>query len=182
MKIIGSALVLIGILSGCGGTPVPTGPKEYRAAAQNSMMGEKETFTLNRSYYQVASILQKNSRKCLNKSFKVTNTTYGGKFPTTSTDYITYSSKFKRGGSFSTLDVRMNSQSLQDSGMTAAIYGKPPKDGYIIAAADIRNLGGGKTQVDLYHASILMGSQKKVVNAIKAWMNGTSRSCPNLAD
>jgi hypothetical protein len=185
LKMILGALFLLGLLNGCGGANVwPKTPQEYRDGIQHSAFGKKESFVVDRSYATVASLFQRNSRRCLNKTFKVTSTTYGGPFPTTSTNIMAYRAKFRRGATRSTLSIKENSSSLQESGVTAALYGAPPKDGTYVFVVDLKKIGSGKTQVDIYRPSILIGipARQNTLKAIKAWANGTSRACPNLAE
>jgi len=179
ITIITSALLLTAIFSGCASSSSPTTPQEFRKATANSMMGTKDSFIVNRPYYKVASLLQRNSKKCLNKSFKHTSTTHNGYYMQTSSDRMYYKTKFKRGRTLSTLEVKGDSDSLQ-SGMTSAIYGEALKDGYFIAVVDLHKKGN-KTQVDIYRGSMLMGAQEDIVNAIKNWAKNGSKSCPNIA-
>ncbi len=178
--IIASALLLTGIFSGCASS-APITPQSVRESVGSGMFStKKDSFVVNRPYHQVASLLQRNSKKCLNKSFKHTSTTHNGYYMQTSTDTMYYKTKFKRGRTLSTLEVKGDSDSLQSS-MTSAIYGEAYKDGYFIAVVDLHRKGSGKTQVDIYRGSMLMGVQEDIVNAIKKWAKTGSRSCPNIA-
>lgn len=181
MTILASALLLSAIFSGCASSSSPSTPQDVREAVGSGMFSiKKDSFTVNRPYNQVVSLLQRNSKKCLNKTFKHTSTTHNGYYMQTSTDTMYYKTKFKKGRTLSTLEVKGDSDSLQ-SGMTSAIYGEAYKDGYFIAVVDLHRKGSGKTQVDIYRASMLMGVQEDIVNAIKSWAKTGSRSCPNIA-
>lgn len=178
--IITSALLLTAIFSGCASSSSPTTPQEVRDSVGSGMFStKKDSFVVNRPYNQVASLLQRNSNKCLNKAFNHTSTTHNGYYMQTSTDTMYYKTKFKRGRTLSTLEVKGDSDSLQSS-MTSAVYGEAYKDGYFIAVVDLHNKGN-KTQVDIYRGSMLMGVQEDIVNAITNWAKTGSRSCPNIA-
>jgi len=166
-------------MSGCASTS-PTTSKEFRNAVAGSSMATQDSFVVNRPYYQVVNTLQKNSKKCLNKSIKNTSTTHNGYYMQTSTNTMHYKTNFKKGRTLSSLEIKANSASMQ-SGITTAIYGETLRDGYFIAVVDVHKKGSNQTQVNIYRGSMLFGANKTIIKAVKSWVNTGSRSCPNLA-
>jgi len=173
-KLITIALALTVIFSGCG--TVAKTSQEFRKTANSSAFGTKESFVVNRSYSKVVNLFQKNSKRCLNKTFKTRDYYRDNKFSRTTTDTITYSTKFKRGSTHSKMDVSLKSNGIK----TSMFYQEIPKDGLFIVAVDITKKGANQTQIDIYRPVAVFGPNKNIVNAIKAWANGTSKGCPNL--
>jgi len=173
--------LLSAIINGCASSSSPTTPQEIREAFSGSMFGKKDSFTVNRPYNQVASLLQRNSKKCLNKSFRYTSTTHNGYYMQTSSNTIHYSAKFKRGRTLSSLEIKSKDAAWTSSAMTSALFGDSVKDGLFFALVDLHKKGNGQTQVDIYRASMTFGPNDKIIKAIESWVKTGSKSCPNIA-
>lgn len=178
--IIASALLLTGIFSGCASS-APITPQSVRESVGSGMFStKKDSFVVNRPYNQVASQFQRNSKKCLNKSFTYTSTSHNGYYMQTTTNTIHYSGKFTKGRTLSTLEIKSKDPEWTSSAMTSAIYGDSVKDGLLVAMVDLHKKGN-KTQVDIYRASMTFGANDKIIKAINSWAKTGSSSCPNIA-
>ncbi len=157
-------LALFGCVTHIG---APQSREEFVEKVKPGGFGRKaEHMTVNRSFNTVVGDLRNFSDKCLNvrvsRGANLRTHEVGGS--------TTYHPKF-------TSNSKKTSLSIQEEyGNKRANSGAPP-GGLFVVVTELRPIGDGKTQVDIYH--LLKG---ELVDPMKEWISGGKHQCPNYED
>ncbi len=141
----------------------PQSREEFVTKVKPGGFGRKaEHMTVNRPFNTVVSDLRSFSDKCLN-----VRVSRGANYRTQEVGgSTTYHPKFTSSGKKVSLSVQ------EEYGSKQANSGAPP-GGLFVMVTELRPIGDGKTQVDIYH---LLKSE--LVDPMKDWIAGEKRQCP----
>ena len=165
-------LLVVSIVSACASRPVPQTANEYRMAVKEGPGGTKlDSYIVKRSYSRTVKLLKEKARQCLKKTVVVR--TCGGYGGCNDVDYI-YTPKVLTKPKSAELHVqwRMSPE------YGANVGGKPPADGMYVVVIDVEPAGKRKTRITAYYTTY---SFHVIPDAIKHWLKGTSKGCPDLS-
>ena len=147
---------------------VPQSRREFIAAVTAGARGAAvEKFTVDRGVDSIYALLRKKSVACLDVEVRRSGNV-GGTMEVTSSDY----------NPTTTMTAgRKLEFSLQVVHRPRAIGENAPPGGLYIMAADVRPLGGGRSEVVLYRPTI---GFKKIVGAVRQWTSGEDADCPKV--
>lgn len=125
-----------------------------------------ETFTSGRDFETIYRLVEKKAAACLD--VEVQRTAYVGYWEKRSSDYNPTVRKAGTGkGEFG----------LQVIHRPRAIGENAPPGGLYIMAADMRSLGGGRTEIVFYEPTI---GFKKIAQSVKSWLSAEDVPCPKM--
>jgi hypothetical protein len=166
LKKIIFTIVIILLLPACS-IKHPQNAEEFRLGVPTAFMGMSETYTVNRSYDEVARTLKSKAPKCLN--VRVTTTSQ------TSTSYQVIVTKYKPTVIVGKQKTELHVQQLHEKGVMN--ISEVPRGGYYLMVTDVFPAGKNKTKVTMYRPSVGVDT---MVNAIKGWISGKNMGCPDL--
>ena len=159
-----AALGLIFILASCG-IPNPQTGAELQSMASTSPLVSSESYTVSRSVSAVTNSLRSLSSRCLNRttdgSVMSRQTPFGAQGRVLVTRWVT---TVRSSGNGAELEMRME-----------PISGYMTSEGYVLFAAYVQSNGSG-AQVTHYKG-IGVGAFS---DQVKAWVNGSSQTCPDM--
>lgn len=160
--VILTAIVCAGCAANIG---LPQTRDEFVAMYKpGGMFRNAEHVTVSRPFKSVVADVTEYAKKCLNVR-ETHAPSYQYKEAGGSTTYRPKIESIKGGGVSLSLQEKYNDR--VDSGA--------PPGGIFILVAEMRAIGGSKTQLDIYHAS-----RGKAADSLKQWAEGDSRICPSF--
>ena len=167
MKTTAVALALILVAVPAAAIEVPQSRQEFTKAVAKGARGAKmETFTAGSDFESIYRLVEKKAAACLDVT--VQRTAYVGYVERSSSDYNPTVRRLGNGkGEFA----------LQVIHRPRAIGEKPPAGGLYIMAADMRSLGGGRTEIVFYQPTI---GFKKIAQTVKSWLSAEDVPCPKM--
>lgn len=167
MKTVGVVLALILTAAPAAAIDVPQSRQEFTKAVAKGARGAKmETFTASADFETIYRLVEKKAAACLDVT--VQRTAYVGYVERSSSDYNPTVRKVGGGkGEFA----------LQVVHRPRAIGEKAPAGGLYIMAADMRSLGGGRTEIVFYEPTI---GFKKIAQSVKSWLSAEDVPCPKM--
>lgn len=158
-------------LSGCISAP-RTADAIVQSAKKGKMFTAKQEFEVDRSLAEVTHILKMRSHQCLRTgiSFAAAGDTSGGirmdkEVSRQLTPKLFASAKHTR----LTVQVKATDGTKELGGM--------PRDGWYMLVVDAYPANHHKTRVENYYQQT---SFREVFNAIKPWLTGSKKDCPDL--
>jgi hypothetical protein len=168
MKTIGVTLALILFASPAAAIDVPQSRQEFIKAVANGARGASmETFTAGRDFEAIYRLVEKKAAACLDVT--VQRSANVGYWERSSSDY---NPTVRRGGKNGKGEF-----ALQVIHRPRAVGSTPPPGGLYIMAADMRSLGGGRTEIMFYQPTI---GFKKIARSVKSWLSGEDVPCPKM--
>jgi len=167
MKTTGVALALILIAAPAVAFDVPQSRPEFvKAVSKGARGATMETFTAGHDFETIYRLVEKKAAACLDVT--VQRTAYVGYVERSSSDYNPTVRRTGNGrGEFA----------LQVIHRPRAVGEKTAAGGLYIMAADMRSLGGGRTEILFYQPTI---GHKKVVRSVRTWLSGEDAPCPKM--
>ena len=160
------AVLLAGIRPAAAIQVPQSRPEFVKAVATGARGAGSETFVVEQSFSTVYRLLEQKSSACLDVTVK--RTAYVGYTEVSSSDYNPTLRKASDGRA---------EFSLQVVHFPRGIGEKTGPGGLYVMAADIRSLGNGRLEVAFYYPTI---GYKKVVGAVKDWLQGRDAACPKM--
>jgi hypothetical protein len=162
-----SSAAAAALLSACA-TQMPQNAEEFRQAAPGAFMGKTETVEVNRPFREVAATFQKKAPECLDISVRTTSQT--------GTSYSAFTTVYKPTVLVTKERAELHVQTdIQGRGIVQV--GKMPEGGYYRFVADAYPLGGNRTRLQWFGASV---GQDVLIRAVKAWASGENLGCPDF--
>jgi hypothetical protein len=174
MKINAIAMsIFIVTLAACGAAPKT--PSEFKAQVNGGAMGhQKESYTVNRPFQEVAKTLEQKANECLNVAVESARTYKINHAQTTASHTVTYHPAFKMSENNAELQVRQKVR-----GDNIVKLQAEPEGGYIALVADTKPLDKSTSQVEVYYAKYKAGT---LVIAVKNWAIGKDLRCPDVLE
>jgi hypothetical protein len=167
VKTTGIALALILVAAPAAAFDVPQSRQEFTKAVTKGARGAKvESFTSGRDFETIYRLVEKKAAACLDVT--VQRTAYVGYVERSSSDY---NPTVRRAG------TGKGEFALQVVHRPRAIGENAPAGGLYIMAADMRSLGGGRTEIVFYQPTI---GFKKIARTVQSWLSGEDVPCPKM--
>lgn len=168
MLLVAPLVVVVAQIRPAAAFQVPQTRQEFvNAVAAGGRGTTTEKFTVDRGLGEVYSLLKERSSTCLDIEVRHSGFV-GNQMEVTSADYNPTLKKIGKD------KVEF---ALQVVHRPRAIGEKAPPGGLYVMAANIRPLGGRRSEVLLYRPTI---GFKKVVNSFKQWVAGEDAGCPKM--
>ncbi len=145
---------------------VPQTRQEFVKAVASGRGAEVERLQSDQPLDKVYAVLQERTKACLD--VKVQRTAYVGYVERSSSDYNPTLRRVGKDRAEFTLQVEHRPRGVGHT---------PPPGGLFMLAADLRSVGGGRTEIVLYRPNI---GVKKIVASLKEWFDGDKAPCPKL--
>jgi hypothetical protein len=155
------------LLGGCVSSH-PQNAQEFRDAVPGAFTASFETFTVNRSFDDVARTFQKKAPECLNVRIKTTSQT--------NMSYQVIVTKYNPTVHVTNERAELYIQQDHEKGVLNVT--KKPEGGYYLLVADAFPAGANQTKIDVYRPKM---GYKHITNAIRGWATGDNLGCPDLA-
>ena len=147
---------------------VPQSRAEFvKAVSDGRGATTTETFTVDQGLDDIYRLLTKKSSACLDVTVKRSGWA-GGTYESTSSDYNPTVRRVGAGRVEFALQVIHRPRAIGENA---------PPGGLYIMAADVRSLGGRRSEVVLYRSKI---GFKKIVGSVKEWVAGEDTDCPKM--
>jgi len=156
-----------GLLGGCVSSH-PQNAQEFRDAVPGAFTAAFETYTVNRSFDDVARTFQKKAPECLNVRIKTTSQT--------NMSYQVIVTKYNPTVHVTNERAELHVQQDHEKGVLNVT--KKPERGYYLMVVDAFPAGTNQTKIDVYRPKI---GYKHVTHAIRGWATGDNLGCPDLA-
>lgn len=170
-------LSIILLLSSCV-TQHPQNAKEFRLGAAKAWTAVVERYTENRSFTKIANAIQGNANKCLSRRVRSVSSTYsvgpkahGGGFMQHQVVEIDYKPTVVREKGRISLHIQ------QEHVRGVINVTKKPNGGYYMFVVDVTPTAGDKSNVTIYRTRL---GFKNITRAIKGWISGSIKGCPDL--
>jgi len=161
------ALALLLVAAPAAAIDVPQSRQEFVKAVSKGARGARmETFTSGRDFETIYRLVEKKAAACLD--VEVQRTAYVGYVEKSSSDY---NPTVRRAG------AGKGEFGLQVVHRPRAIGENAPPGGLYIMAADMRSLGGGRTEIVFYAPTI---GFKKIAQSVKSWLSAEDVPCPKM--
>ncbi len=172
MKYIVGLTLLALLMSGCG-IKAPSTSEDYRTIIKESAFGKHETFMVEQSFKKVSQAMERNTDKCLKKSFNVYT---HGTLSSHISNEIHYNPSLIQ--EQKSLELQMH---VYDKEMCNSMFTKHtclPEKGYWAFVVDFKPVGK-TTQMDIYGPA-MVSYYDLVYKALKLWAEGKSNGCPDM--
>ncbi len=166
--------------SGCV-MKAPKNSQEYRKSVVESSFGDQISVVVDQPYKKVIKTLERNTKKCLDKSYEVTyyesnNVGTFRKVKTVELNPTLINHK-------KSLELQMH---MYDSEICESMLSKDTclgKKGYWVFVLDAEPHKKQKTMLNIYQPSKgLRDDVDKMTNAIQLWAKGKTNACPDLTN
>jgi len=155
------------LLGGCVSSH-PQNAQEFRDAVPGAFTAAFETFTVNRSFDDVAHTFQKKGPECLDVRIKTTSQT--------NMSYQVIVTKYNPTVHLTNERAELHIQQDHEKGVLNVT--KKPEGGYYLLVADAFPVGENRTKIDVYRPKM---GYKHITSAIRGWATGDNLGCPDLA-
>lgn len=146
---------------------VPQTRREFvKAVSDGRGATAVEKLEVDQPLHKVHALLKEKANACLD--VKVQRTAYVGYVERSSSDYNPTVRLVGKDRAEFTLQVVHNPRGVGHT---------PPAGGLYMMAADLRSIGGGRTEIVLYRPTM---GVKKIVASLKDWFAGDPSPCPKL--
>lgn len=158
--------------SGCS-LKLPLNPNEFKTELQANMFGKVDVYTANTSLEKITKIFNQKTKMCFEKTINRSNCLRGAGVNSCATITSSYTPNLKKTKNKLQLTIQKKRE-----GETVIMGQTIPKDGYYVFMTEVTYVNRNSSKVKSYYGQ--HAGSDKFAAAVKSWVSGNSKDCPNI--